>query len=791
MLAFLLSVLMLISCVPGIVSAETVGTVGSVSGAEETVSGTESHRTAEYSFASMHVYDWGKLDTVKADGSFADGLSSGVIVEPDAILDVMRKNEAIQKAYPDGMNAADFDFALTSASGNTVGEDVNPYVTELEGGAGFCYRGPKCGMDTFYVTVSRDGVVYPPVRVDVYVYGIAENVFVLDYNLPITVNMEEHGILNNDVLSLDSNPNKMTLKVEFPDFDEENSLYFTNDYGTFTLDGAGRTADVTYTLYRFMNGVDRCKIKVSLLEAGADGVTYLTGVTMEQVVTFAPANVMYYEDDFVGEGAITYINKGTDVNGNVWAVYDTPEKLDHQSPDQSENYGFDYFYSWPLSDILEFNPAYVEGADPDQIRTMLDEVFYGPEEDWPWDDDPNDVENYMPYFGGLLFGDASNDTIHLLKVNRTNLEEVLSFEFVGTGFELLSRTTTAVGYDENDEPITSYAVLTVRVDRLDENGEWKLHKAIPVISESIGGDLTQIPLVVLKDLTYGHYKVTVLTSNVREQIRLFFVDGVRVYQPLADDLEALYYKADEKNVTFTEIKTEISKGNIVYGTVSPNKTGEEMIRFIQTWGYGNTMIEDRDGNFVLVATNPDDPAYEELTPYEQYMYFGPNNEIYLSAVDGSALSYIAFYVTKDESYVGERSIQVGAHLKYTGDNSDLLPDDEVNTVSLLYGGLSTNFGAPSYGHSVLSGTEQYFSINVSCLAKSIENGIEKYLVIIGTNDPNENILALTNLKLNGYSILGGGIATAELEAIQDVFDVNASMLACQTYDLVCKYTKAN
>ena len=262
------------------------------------------------------------------------------------------------------------------------------------------------------------------------------------------------------------------------------------------------------------------------------------------------------------------------------------------------------------------------------------------------------------------------------------------------------------------------------------------------------------------------------------------MDGVRVYQPLTDEQEALYYKADEKNVTFTEIKTEISKGNIVYGSVSPNKTDEENVEFIQTWGYGNTMIEDQDGSFVLVATNPDD---ENLTPYEQYMYFGPNNEIYLNAtVDGSALSYIAFYVTKDENYVGERSIQVGAHVKVTADY--IGDEDEMHTTSLWYGGMSANF---EFGYSVRSGTEQYFSIDVNCLASSIENGIEKYLVIIGTDDSSEDILALTNLKLNGYSILGGGTAAAELEAVQDVFDVNASMLACHTYDLVCKYMKAD
>jgi hypothetical protein len=421
-----------------------------------------------------------------------------------------------------------------------------------------------------------------------------------------------------------------------------------------------------------------------------------------------------------------------------------------------------------------------------EIQAMLDEIFFGREEDWPFDDVPEEDVNYMAYPGGLLFGDASNDTIHMLKVNQTTSEAVLSFDFVGTGFEILSRTTAPVAYDDEGNPISSYAVLTVRVDRIDENNNLKFYKAIPVITESYGGDLTQIPLVVLKNLEYGHYKVTVLTSNVREQIRFFFVDGIRIYQPLTDDQEALYYKADEKNVTFTEIKTEISKGNIVYGTISRSKTPDETVEYIRTWAYGDTMIEDRDGNYTLVGTVPGDLDENGLSPYEQYMYYGPNNEIYLSAINGGRMSYIAFYVTKDENYVGERSIQVGAHCKYPSEYSE-----SSNTVSLLYG--ESALGIVNWDNylTVCSGTEQYFSIDLNFAVPCIENGTEKYLVIIGTDDNVGNILSLTNLKLNGYSILGEGTVAAELEAIQDVSDVKASLLASETYELACRYTQAD
>jgi hypothetical protein len=243
---------------------------------------------------------------------------------------------------------------------------------------------------------------------------------------------------------------------------------------------------------------------------------------------------------------------------------------------------------------------------------------------------------------------------------------------------------------------------------------------------------------------------------------------------------------DDQNKVVSVTALNDDGGILIVGEAFVGKTPEEAVEYIRTWAYGDTMIEDRDGNYTLVGTVPGDWDENGLSPYEQYMYYGPNNEIYLSAVNGGRLSYIAFYVTKDESYVGERSIQVGAHCKYP---SEFIGN--ANTVPLLYGDTALGFGNSDNFYAVCSGTEQYFSIDLSFAEPCIENGVEKYLVIIGTDDDGGNILSLTNLKLNGYSILGGGAAAAELDAIQDVADVNASLLACQTYDLACRYTKAD
>ncbi len=643
---------------------------------------------------------------------------------------------------------------LSSASGVTAAGAVNPNAT-VNNGKTITYNSVKTGVDQFYYIIQDGENTYGPFPVTVYTYAVADSVFVLDYNLPVDLTSDGYSFISNDISDLGSlNPYGTAIK----------DMAFANgtaNYGDFTADGQS----LTYSMNRFMEGTDTIEITYRIQENGRTSDSHYAGVTLTQKVTVVPANVMYYEDDFTGDNSITYINTGSDETGNIWAVYDTPNKMPFQSSDQKENYGYDEGYSMYLSDSLSFNANSVTGADPAKVQAMLDAALHGAEKDWD--------SSVGSYPAGKLLGDASNDTLHLLKVNSAANAKVMSFRFKGTGFEILSRTTW------ND----TYAVLTVRVDQI-KNGTEQFYRAIPVISESIGGDLTQIPLVVLKNLPYGEYKVTVFASNTRDQNRLFYVDGVRIYQPLTDDQEALYYKADEANVSFTEIKDAISQGDIVYGTVSSNLDQAGIINHIKSWAYGNTVIEDQAGTYVLTDVDLYD---DEMHPYEQYMLYGPNNEIYLRAADGVALSYIAFYVTKDASYVGERSIQVGAHLKSTEDNADMTAPGEPKTVSLLYGGLATNFGASGYSHVVSSGTEQYFSIDVSCLQKSTENGVEKYLVIIGTNDFNQNVLALTNLKLNGYSILDSGTAAAEVSAIMDVSDVNASMMAAQTYALAKQF----
>lgn len=115
----------------------TTATVESDNATDKVVSGTDYHRVnkAEYTFANLHVYDWGKLDTKQADGSFV-GSSFGVSVSSAEMIKIME--ETLGEGALSGKN---LEFRLSSPSGNLEGGDVNKNVTEISEGEFYYKRG--------------------------------------------------------------------------------------------------------------------------------------------------------------------------------------------------------------------------------------------------------------------------------------------------------------------------------------------------------------------------------------------------------------------------------------------------------------------------------------------------------------------------------------------------------------------------------------------------------------------------------------------------------------------------
>ena len=559
-----------------------------------------------------------------------------------------------------------------TASGKTTTSNWNPNAT-LNADGSITYTGTKTGADAYYYMLTEGSgdseKKSDVICVSVYSYDAADNTYVIDYGLSVELNGEGHGLTLNDTLNLAANP--YTTASSITGIQDA-----TRAYGSFTW----ASPSLKYTPSKIINDTDSVRVNVRVIENGASSLTKFTGVDMYETITVAPANVMYYEDNFPD---ITYVSQ----SGNSWAVEKEAAAGTEQSADQQSNYGSD--------------PNYAADITPSAIT-----------------------------------GDASNGTLHTLNVVTTG--EVMSFDFRGTGFEILSRTTK--------EPYAVINVLVYNTSNLSTPVAVK-----PVITESKGGDLYQIPVISITGLPQGEYHVSVMASAKPDaRDRVFYVDGLRIYEPLTAEDANTYYNPEEARATFTEIKALIGEGRVVYSEISAEVDETKIISGNATGGAA-TVIENRGENgFVLVSDD-----------FGEYMTFGPNNEIYLQG--NSVNNVIAFLLTPDMSVPeATRTIEIGAHRK-----SDSLTGDS-GAINLVYGSTAEAIMNGTYSHAVASGTEQYFTIDVNDLIKNADGS---YLVMIGTNGSVSGTdavtLSLTNLKISGYTLEGVGIIQdAEANTLQ-------------------------
>lgn len=603
----------------------------------------------EFDYEGFHIYEWvGKSVTVT-------------------------KEELIQLPNNGGYTFSSAASIIPcTASGKTTTSNWNPNAT-LNADGSITYTGTKTGADAYYYMLTEGSgdseKKSDVICVSVYSYDAADNTYVIDYGLSVELNGEGHGLTLNDTLNLAANP--YTTASSITGIQDA-----TRAYGSFTW----ASPSLKYTPSKIINDTDSVRVNVRVIENGASSLTKFTGVDMYETITVAPANVMYYEDNFPD---ITYVSQ----SGNSWAVEKEAAAGTEQSADQQSNYGSD--------------PNYAADITPSAIT-----------------------------------GDASNGTLHTLNVVTTG--EVMSFDFRGTGFEILSRTTK--------EPYAVINVLVYNTSNLSTPVAVK-----PVITESKGGDLYQIPVISITGLPQGEYHVSVMASAKPDaRDRVFYVDGLRIYEPLTAEDANTYYNPEEARATFTEIKALIGEGRVVYSEISAEVDETKIISGNATGGAA-TVIENRGENgFVLVSDD-----------FGEYMTFGPNNEIYLQG--NSVNNVIAFLLTPDMSVPeATRTIEIGAHRK-----SDSLTGDS-GAINLVYGSTAEAIMNGTYSHAVASGTEQYFTIDVNDLIKNADGS---YLVMIGTNGSVSGTdavtLSLTNLKISGYTLEGVGIIQdAEANTLQ-------------------------
>lgn len=216
------------------------------------------------------------------------------------------------------------------------------------------------------------------------------------------------------------------------------------------------------------------------------------------------------------------------------------------------------------------------------------------------------VDDGQPYGWEESYDDItfSDGCAHCVTASDDEVAQA-SFTFTGTGVDVYSKTDMTTG--------TVYAVLEPQFES--ENA--KVQRLI-VDHLAVSGDYYQIPTVSFQNLEYGEYKVTIMVTTAAEGRSTYYLDGVRVYNPIQgleeDQLVQDAYGADhELNAVFQEVRDIlVTQANLPEGDELPNNS----VVFID-------QVDGQTG----VATSV----------VGTYVEYGPKNEVYLEP--GQAIAF--------------------------------------------------------------------------------------------------------------------------------------------------------
>ncbi len=571
--------------------------------------------------------------------------------------------------------------------------DANGIVGQNSGSLFYTSKGE--GKNTFDLTYypGGDTTKTQTTKVTVYNYKVDNQIYVLDYGLPVNLTNGNSGFLKDAKLSIDGDNAGYAFAGLSADKRNTDAVAdpadYVTSYGGATVEGSNGRADwngmpnienlsVTFTPTTFMSSVDifHYGVQVTKNDTVASDATNATPV-MEGQIKVMPANVVYYEDNFS--------HSGTDADGTNGIIYTGGQT--------------------------------VGGSDAFQWQTNDQDSPYGYDEDAYKD----------------AVGDYSNGNAHQLEITAT-----ASFTFKGTGFDIIGRTNDATG------------ILRALIYAVDDEGNTTFKKFIIVDTYYENGDLYQIPVISVLDLAYGKYKV-VLSSmrgyadEYAGKTSTVYIDGVRIYNPLSEQGNEDYNKG-EQGAEFAELKSMIFGDNFVYDRDNPEKsywTNDDPGNVVATlvkynkaedvYLNGATLVEvlkNRNDDSETVETAPGS-TYNLMT----YAFSGPNKELYLGNNYG-----FGFEPTLVGDDVTAATLQVGVKLISRSVNATAYPfieylDSEGEWQKLC---------------EVRSSTEKYYSLDD--LMKDPSALYADGHVVLRVNDNHSGaIVSVTNVKYRNYT----------------------------------------
>ena len=269
-----------------------------------------------------------------------------------------------------------------------------------------------------------------------------------------------------------------------------------------------------------------------------------------------------------------------------------------------------------------------------------------------------------------------------------------TFEFTGNGFEVYADCTTSTGtvmvalykVDGQTEKMKSvYMVDTVRKD-----GDSTL--------TTYEGESQNTPIVSVRDLEYGSYKVVMILTNYTTTNFVF--DGFRVFNTMGSTIdEKVYDKDAESRPEFVEVRDTVLVANLP----SKDAINKDSVYIDQIAEGVSSQVYTLKSNQKVAAvlmTEGDNDVTEAVVT--DYLDNGTKNEVY---------------------------VRPGQSLVIT------LPSEDVAAKTQI--GMKTLTGTTTYGNKTISQTNMYYE------------GMNNGATITISNPSGAPIISITDLKIPG------------------------------------------
>lgn len=571
---------------------------------------------------------------------------------------------------------------------------------------GFNGAEPNKSYTANYTGFNSDGAIVNG-TITVLTYQATDKVYVFDYGLESNIadTSTGNGLFQGGTFYNDNAKGYMATTAKLGTITPAKENTQTTISGSnIAIDSVGKAdSPVTFKPVAFMDKDENYTYTADITKKNEklDPYNPETGTTVNGKIKTMPASVVYYEDNF------NATNENDD--SSVKIVYtnsDSKPKTDptySQSNDQSENYGHDNAYKGDLEE---------SGKSATKMHN----------------------------------GDGAY------------------FTFTGDGFDIVSRTNenTAglIAYVYNGKKDAEY----FRNPEVFKAGTKDLVKSIPVDTFYSNGDLYQVPVISTTLQQRGTYTVYLKALKTYTGQSVIYIDGVRIYNPLADKSA---YLETEKNTKVQELRGMLLGSSPSINLVTLDGNNGFLI------DGGSTAVEQ------YLPEKPEIGAYLGAETLADVMKAGPNNELYLPIDNG-----VAFKVSTPVGDTGW-TLQVGAKSvsadKGTEDE-DSVEANKAFTVYVKPDDVKETTYKPVKSYTINTSTDMYYDIDLKEVIKENKWTADNYdVIVLNTTEDfnNYDIISLTNIKCaadmtlskpsqltkRGYNLAGRNVLTGNDEAV--------------------------